>query len=226
MVSLESQTQGKHKWNKIDILELSGLCDRKDNPWRSSVVTPDGSRAVLKYPLRSGEDSSTFIVEPEKGHCGVKCNSQNHYATDTSLEDTSCFTKSFSELTCSAFRAQLLCVPCRTSFHWLGYTGLSLHIHPIRDPYTMAASARAFLKGPEQADVFRAFLLTFSQIQFWDVRESLCMGHQHIKSGLTVLYQKAHVLWTSRHCFHPQMSTKQPTKVSSSAVPFLTVNLL
>ncbi|KAK2535733.1 Akip1 [Columba guinea] len=38
------------------------------------------------------------------------------------------------------------------------------------------------------------------------------MGHQHIKSGLTVLYQKAHVLWTSRRCFHPQMSTKQPTK--------------
>jgi len=69
-------------------LELFGPCDQKGNPGRSSVVTADGSRAVLKYLICSGEETSTFIVEPEKGCCALKYSSQNCYATGTSLEDT------------------------------------------------------------------------------------------------------------------------------------------
>jgi len=97
-------------------------------------VTADGSRAVLKYLICSGEETSTFIVEPEKGCCALKYSSQNCYATGTSLEDTLfSLPTHFSVLICSAFRAVLLLVSCRTSLHWLGCKGLSLHIHPIKD---------------------------------------------------------------------------------------------
>ncbi|XP_053924947.1 A-kinase-interacting protein 1 isoform X2 [Cuculus canorus] len=41
------------------------------------------------------------------------------------------------------------------------------------------------------------------------------MGHRHLKSGLTVLYQRRDVLWTSRHCFHPHVTTNQPINTVS-----------
>lgn len=72
------------------------------------MVTADGSRAALKYFVCRGDDSNTFIVEPEKGCCGLTI-LKNHYATGTSLEETLASSPThFSVLTCSAFRAWLL----------------------------------------------------------------------------------------------------------------------
>lgn len=73
-----------------DILALFGPYDQKGNLGvRSSVVTTDGSRTVLKSLICSGEDVSTSAVEPEEGCCGLKYTSQNCCANGTSLEDTS-----------------------------------------------------------------------------------------------------------------------------------------
>lgn len=100
------------------IWTLFGPYDQKGNLGRSSVVTTDGSRTVLKSFVCSEEDASKSAVEPEEGCCGLKYTSQNCYANGSSLEDTSAsLLTHFSVLTCSAFRALLQHMPCRTSLH-------------------------------------------------------------------------------------------------------------
>lgn len=108
----------KHISEIRDILDLFGPCDQKGNLGRSSVVTRDGSRTVLKSWICSGEDASISAVEAGEGCCGLKYTSQSCCANGASLEGTSAsLLTRFSVFTCSAFRALLLHLPCRTSLH-------------------------------------------------------------------------------------------------------------